>query len=142
MAARDLVPEAALGEVLSATSLILTCKCGGGGVRKGRFVTLISGDGLPPPVHEADAGDRIFGVALKDGGDGEYIPVCVFGIVKVYAGGALSAGNPIKSDDEGRAIRALVSDEGLSGGIALMDASGAGDQILILVCPDVHGLGT
>lgn len=142
MSARDIVPEAALGEVLSATSLILTCRCDGDSVRKGRFVALSSSEGWPPLIREADSGDRVFGVALKDGARGEYIPVCILGVVKVYAGGALMAGDAVKSDDEGRAVRALASDEGLSGGKSLVDAGGAGDQILILVCPDTHGMGT
>lgn len=142
MSAVDMVPEAVLGEVLSATNLILTCKCDGNSVRKGRFVALAGSEGWPPLIHEASLGKRVFGVALKDGSRGEYIPVCILGIVKVYAGGALTAGDAVKSDDEGRAIKALTSDEGLSGGRALVNSGVAGDQILILVCPDNHGMGT
>jgi len=141
MVAEDLVPEAALGEIISSNALILTCKCDENNVRKGRFVTVTAGENWPPLVHEADSGEKVFGVALKDGNNGDYIPVCVYGIVKIYAGGIVAAGAGVKTDNEGRAVAALAADDGLSGGRALMSAGEADDQFIVLVCPDNHGSG-
>jgi len=141
MVAEDLVPEAVLGEVISSNALVLTCKCDEDNVRKGRFVTVTDGENWPPLVHEADSGESVFGVALKTGSNGDYIPVCIYGIVKIYAGGAVTAGAGVKTDDEGRAVAALAADDGLSGGRALMSAGEADDQLIVLVCPDNHGSG-
>jgi len=86
MVAEDLVPEVEIGECTSPNASIITCRCDEDNVRKGRFVTVTAGENFPPLVHEADSGERIFGVALKTGNNGDYIPVCIFGIVKMYAG--------------------------------------------------------
>ncbi|MBS7614905.1 DUF2190 family protein [Candidatus Bathyarchaeota archaeon] len=142
VAAEDLVPEAVIGELILANSLVLTCVCDEDNVRKGRFVTATTWENWPPVVHEADSGEPVFGTALKSGNSGDYIPVCIFGIVKMYAGGAVSAGAGVKTDNDGRAVAALASDDGKSGGRALMSASEANDQFIVLVCPDNHGVGT
>lgn len=142
MTAEDLVPEVAPGEVISPNALILTCRCDENNVRKGRFVTLTAGENWPPLVHEADSGEKVFGVAMKSGNNGEYAPVCIYGITKIYAGGAIGAGAGVKTDDEGRAVVALAADDGLSGGRALMSAGEADDQFIVLVCPNNHGVGT
>jgi hypothetical protein len=139
MVAEDLVPDIALGEVISPCALILTCKCDEDNVRKGHFVTVTAGENWLPIVHEADSSERVFGVALKNGNSGDYIPVCIYGIVKMYAGAAVTAGAGVKSDDEGRAVPALSADAALSGGRALMSAGEANDQFIVLVCPDNHG---
>jgi hypothetical protein len=141
MAAEDLVPEAVLGELISANALVLTCRCDENNVRKGRFVTVTNGENGPPIVHEADSNEPILGVALKAGDSGDYIPVCIYGIVKMYAGGALTAGKGVKADNEGRAVAALAADDSLSGGRALMSAGEADDEFIVLVCPDNHGSG-
>jgi len=141
LAAEDLVPEAVLGELVSASSLVLTCRCDEDNVRKGRFVTVTAGENWPPLVHDADSGEPVFGTALKAGSSGDYIPVCVQGVTKMYAGGAVSAGAGVKTDNEGRAVAALAADEGKSGGRALMSAGEANDEFIVLVCPDVHGAG-
>lgn len=141
MAAEDLVPEAVLGELISANALVLTCKCDENDVRKGRFVTATDGENWPPIVHEADSDEPVLGVALKAGDNGDYVSVCIYGIVKMYAGGALAAGEGVKADDEGRAVAALAADDGLSGGRALMSAGEADDEFVVLVCPDNHGSG-
>jgi len=141
MVAEDLVPEVEIGECTSPNASIITCRCDEDNVRKGRFVTVTAGENFPPLVHEADSGERIFGVALKTGNNGDYIPVCIFGIVKMYAGIAVAAGAGVKTDDEGRAVPALTADESLSGGRALMSAGEANDEFLVLVCPDNHGVG-
>ena len=142
MAAEDLVPEAVLGELISANSLVLTCVCDEDNVRKGRFVTVTAGENWPPLVHEADSGEPVFGTSLKAGSNGDYVPVCIYGIVKMYVGGAVAAGAGVKTDNEGRAVAALATDEGKSGGRALMSAGEANDQFIVLVCPDNHGTGT
>jgi len=59
----------------------------------------------------------------------------------MYAGGAVTAGAGVKTDNEGRAVAALAADDGLSGGRALMSAGEADDQFIVLVCPDNHGVG-
>ncbi len=142
MVAEDLVPDVTLGEVVSANALILTCKCDEDNVRKGRFVTVTAGENWPPIVHEADSGEKVSGSALKSGNNGDYIPVCIYGIVKMYAGGAVTAGAGVKTDNEGRAVAALAADGSLSGGRALMSAGEANDQFMVLICPDNHGVGT
>jgi len=142
MVAEDLVPQAVLGEIVSSNALILTCKCDENNVRKGRFVTVAVGENWPPVVHEADSTEKVFGVALKTGNNGDYVPVCIYGIVKMYAGGVVSAGAAVKTDNEGRAVAALAADGSLSGGRALMSAGEADDQFIVLVCPDIHGSGT
>ncbi len=141
MVAEDLVPQAVLGEIVSSNALILTCKCDENNVRKGRFVTITADENWPPVVHEADSTEKAFGVALKTGNNGDYIPVCIYGIVKMYAGGLVSAGAGVKTDNEGRAVAALAADESLSGGRALMSAGEADDQFIVLVYPDIHGSG-
>jgi hypothetical protein len=141
LAAEDLVPEAILGELISANSLVLTCKCDEDNIRKGRFVSVTAGENWPPLVHEADSGEPVFGTALKAGSNGDYVPVCVYGVVKMCAGGAVSAGAGVKTDNEGRAVAALAADESKSGGRALMSAGEADDQFIVLVCPDNHGAG-
>ncbi len=142
MVAADLVPQAVLGELISANALILTCMCDEDNVQKGRFVTVTAGENWPPLVHEADAGEKTLGVALEAGNNGDYIPICTYGMVKMYAGGAVAAGAGVKTDNEGRAVAALAADDSLSGGRALMSAGEAGDQFVVLVCPDNHGVGT
>ena len=142
MTAEDLIPEAILGELISANSLVLTCKCDEDNVRKGRFVTVTAGENWPPIIHEADSGEPVFGTALKTGSNSDYIPVCIYGIVKMYAGGIVAAGAGVKTDNEGRAVAALAADDGKSGGRALMSAGEANDQFIVLVCPDNHGTGT
>ena len=141
MTAEDLVPEVVLGEVVSPNPLIVTCKCDEDNVRKGRFVTITDGENWPPLVHEADSGEKVSGTALKAGSNGDYIPVLKFGITKIYAGGAVSAGDAVKTDDEGRAAKALAADQGVEGGKALMSAGEADDQFIVLVCPNNVGEG-
>lgn len=141
MAPEDLVPDIALGEVISSNPLIVTCKCDEDNVCKGRFVTITDGENWPPLVHEADSGEKISGTALKAGNNGDYIPVLKFGITKMYAGGAVTAGDAVKTDDEGRAVKALAADQGVEGGKTLMSAGEADDQFIMLVCPNNVGEG-
>ena len=130
-----------LGELISANSLVLTCKCDEDNVRKSCFVTVTAGENWPPLVHEADSDESIFGTALKTGNSGDYIPICVQGMTKMYAGGVVSAGAGVKTDNEGRAVAALATDEGKSGGRALMGTDEVNDEFIVLVYPDNHGIG-
>lgn len=142
MAAEDLVPDVELGEVVSPNAVIQTMKCDEDTVRKGRFVTITDGENWPPVCHEADDGEKIGGTALKAGDTDDYIPVCVFGFVKMYAGGAVTAMDAVVTDDEGRAVKALAADQGLEGGKALMSAGEADDEFMVFVCPDNVGEGS
>ena len=141
MAGEDLVPDIPLGEAVSPNPLIVTCKCDEDNVHKGRFVTITAGENWPPLVHEADSGEKVSGTALKAGNNGDYMPVLKFGITKMEAGGVVAAGDAVKTDDEGRAAKALAADQGIEGGKALMSAGEADDQFIVLVCPNNVGEG-
>jgi len=144
MAAEDLFPELDIGEVASSMGIAykVTCKCDEDDVRKGRFVTVTAGENQMPLVHECDASERIFGVALKDGDTDDMIPVLKMGYVKMYAGGAFAAGDALMSDAEGRCIKALAASVSFSGAQAHMSAGEADDEILVFVCPSIEGVGT
>jgi len=52
------------------------------------------------------AGAKALGVSDVSIEKGQYIPVAVLGTLLVEAGGTISAGDPVTSDDEGRAVKA------------------------------------
>jgi len=133
MAAEDLVPDAPLGEALYPGAVIVTMKCDEDNVRKGRFVTLTAGENWPPVCHEADAGEKLGGVALEAGNNGDYISVLIHGIVKIYAGAAVGALELLKSDAEGRAIPIAATNVYMEGAVALMSAGEADDQFVVFV---------
>ncbi len=97
-------------------------------------------------VQPAVANSDPIGVALKDVGSGESVPVCIHGVCKVKAGGAISRGKAVKSDASARAIE--MSDQAVDeggtatytiyyarkAGVALQSASAADDWILIFIC--------
>lgn len=141
MTAEDLVPEVTLGESLGPIQLIVTCVCGGA-VAKGNLVTVTAGENKIPIVTVATATSTTFGVALKAGTTGKYIPVLRLGRVKVYAGGAVTAGAGVKSDANARAIAALAANVGITAGQAEMSAGEANDQFIIFVSPCQSGVGT
>ena len=89
-----------LGEAVGPVApTILTCKSGGA-ITKGDFVKL--SDAQDFMVVAAGANEDVLGVAMKAAsGSGEYIPVCVFGVVKMEAGGTVTAGNAVASNSEG-----------------------------------------
>ena len=140
MAAEDLVPELDIGES-TVTILAISCECDEV-VRKGRFVTITDGENWPPKVHEADSGEKIGGVSLAAGNIGDHISVLIIGAVKMYAGGAVTAMDAVKTDNEGRAVKALAANQGLEGGKALMSAGEADDEFMVFVCPNNVGEGT
>ena len=111
-------------------------------VSKGTLVRL-TGD---LEVQPATANSDPVGVALKDGATGEIVPVCIHGVCKVKAGGAITVGKAVKSDDNARAV--VLSDQAVNeggtntytiyyarkAGVALQAASVADDWILVFVC--------
>ncbi|AIA72745.1 putative phage-related exported protein [Pectobacterium atrosepticum SCRI1043] len=76
------------------------------------------------------AGAAALGVAEVDGATGDAVPVNVLGIVVVEAGAAVGRGMSVQSDESARAV--LLTDAGVSNGIALDAALTEGDVIRIL----------
>ncbi|QHQ16552.1 DUF2190 family protein [Pectobacterium parmentieri] len=76
------------------------------------------------------AGAAALGVAEVDGATGDAVPVNVLGIIAVEAGAAVERGQSVQSDDKARAV--LLTDAGVSNGIALDAALAEGDIIRIL----------
>lgn len=93
-----------LGEAIGPEAVIHTCKSGGA-ITKGDFVKL--SDAQDFTVAAAGANDDVFGVAMKAASAaGEYIPVCIFGRVKMECGGTVTAGNAVASNSEGLPVDA------------------------------------
>lgn len=78
------------------------------------------------------AGAIAVGVSLADATNGSAIEVDSVGQVTVSAGDAVSVGAEVASDVEGKAVAATEGDKIL--GIALIEATQADDDILILFC--------
>ncbi|MFJ5507732.1 DUF2190 family protein [Pectobacterium jejuense] len=76
------------------------------------------------------AGAAALGVAEVDGAAGDAVPVNVLGIVVVEAGAAIERGKSVQSDESARAV--LLTEAGVSNGIALDAALAEGDVIRIL----------
>jgi len=136
----DLCPEHDEGEAPIALMVIDFVCDQALGIRKGRFVTISDGATWPPKGHEANGGEVINGVAMEAIAENETGSVLVIGVIKMEFGGALTAGDSVKSDNEGRPMKALAADDHQSGGIAYQ--SGAqGDFGLIFVGYPLHGVG-
>ena len=113
-----------------------------GAISKGTLVRLTGDLEVQPAVLDSDP----IGVALKDATSGEYVPVCIHGVCKVKAGGAITRGKAVKSDASARAIE--MSDQAVNeggtgtytiyyarkAGVALQAATAADDWILVFVC--------
>lgn len=76
------------------------------------------------------AGAAALGVAEVDGAAGDAVPVNVLGIVAVEVGAAIERGKSVQSDETARAV--LLTEAGVSNGIALDAALAEGDIIRIL----------
>ena len=63
---------------------------------------------VEPSAADADS----YSVALKGGVAGEYIPVCFYGIVKMYGGSTITAGDVVMNDASGLFVSS-VRDENL-----------------------------
>ena len=99
-------------------------------------------------IPAAADGDAI-GVALKAASANEMLPVCFYGVVKMVAGTAITAGQVVRSDSLGTYLLDLADLStgtaaplyvGLNGtgtalrlGIALQPAASSGDEFLVLV---------
>ena len=111
-------------------------------VSQGTLVKLTGDLEVQPATSNSDP----IGVALKDGESGDIVPVCIHGVCKVKAGGAISLGKAVKSDDNARAV--VLTDQAVNEagtgaytiyyarktGITLQAASAADDWILVFVC--------
>ena len=99
----DLYPALALGDVLDeANAHIIRAKCESA-VTKGQVVifnTHTAGE-IPSVSTSGAAAANCFGVAMKTGAAGDFVPVCVDGIVKVTASGAITGGVMIVSGASG-----------------------------------------
>jgi len=91
------------GEMIGE-GVVITCKAGGA-ITKGRFVKLSDATDLTV-TQISTAGDPVLGVAMKAASAaGEYIPVCIRGVVKMKLGtvtGTLAAGSAVDSDANGQ----------------------------------------
>ena len=136
----DLIPELDEGEATVALFVIDVVCDEAAGIGKGRFVTITDGNTWPPKGHEADDGEVINGVAMEAIANGETGSVLVIGVIKMEFGGALTAGDSVKTDNAGMPVKALAADDHLSGGIAYQSGSD-GDLGLIFVGYPLHGVG-
>ena len=111
-------------------------------ISKGTLVRLTGELEVQPAVVNSDP----IGVALKDTASGDIVPVCLHGVCKVKAGGTITRGKAVKSDDSARAVEMsdqAVNEGGTSTytvyyarkvGIALQAATAADDWILVFIC--------
>jgi hypothetical protein len=67
---------------------------------------------------------------------GERVDVCHMGIHLVEAGGAFTAGDPVTSDAQGRAVVANTAGQRVVG-ISQEAATAAGDLVQVLIVPHV-----
>ena len=99
-----------------------------GTTRKNRFVA-VSGNHT---VIESDSGSRDIGVALEAAtASGDEIQVQLRGIVKVEAGGTLTAGIFVNSDNDGKAVEEATTNNLISG--VTLDAADSGDYCTVLL---------
>ena len=108
-------------------SLMTMARTLSGVVAACRFVT--------PAGALAGADANTLGVARSAGIANDKIPVDVLGTAVVESGGAVAAGDTVKSDATGRAITWAVS--GAKVALALEAATAAGQFIEVLLIPNV-----
>jgi hypothetical protein len=96
----DLWPEADVGEVIEPGAVILSFEAASA-ITKGKAVYL-SAD---MKVSQCTlATQYAIGIATKTVAVGEFCPVCVRGVVKVTAGGAINRGAAVQTDASGNVI--------------------------------------
>mgnify|MGYP001084755997 CR=1 FL=1 len=132
--------DASLGDIVAPGALILPFKAASN-ITKGKAV-ILSADG---EVSQPTSSSNAIGIAVEDASSGDQIGVCVLGIVKVKAGGAISRGQAVQNDANADVI--ALSDQSVDEGgtatytiyysrilgFALDSASASGDYIRILV---------
>jgi len=132
--------DANLGDIVAPGALILPFKAASN-ITKGKAV-ILSADG---EVSQPTSSSNAIGIAVEDASSGSQIGVCVFGIVKVKAGGAISRGQAVQNDANADVV--ALSDQSVDEGgtatytiyysrilgFALDSASASGDYIRILV---------
>ena len=90
----DLWPEADVGEVIEPGAVILSFEAAGA-ITKGKAVYL-SAD---MKVSQCTATTQNpIGIATKTVAVGEFCPVCVRGVIKITAGGAINRGEQVTND--------------------------------------------
>ena len=136
----DKWPDANQGDIVAPGGLILPFKAAST-ITKGKAV-ILSADG---EVSQPTSPSNSIGIAVEDASSGDQIGVCVFGIVKVKAGGAIARGQAVQNDENSDVIALSdqsVNEEGTSTydiyysrrlGFAIDSASASGDYIRILV---------
>ena len=82
----------------------------------------------------AGAGANTFGVWKTGGASGDRLPVTVLGTATVLSGAAVTKDSAVKSDAAGKAIDRGGS--GIAAGIALEAATGANQEIEVLLLPN------
>jgi hypothetical protein len=95
-----------------------------GGVAKGRFVNFAGA--------QASSVDPVLGVAACDAGPGDMLPVHILGVAAVESGGAVAAGDPIGSDEQGRAVT-VAADHVWRVGRSLNAIDAAGRTLFVLI---------
>jgi hypothetical protein len=110
----------------NSTPILALTVVADGTIAANRFVT--------PVAAQAVAEDNSLGVSRFAAADGENVTVDVLGTATVEAGGAITAGDKIESDADGRAVTWSTSGPVL--GRALEGASGAGKFIEVLLIPN------
>jgi len=108
----DLYPDAEVGEMISeGTVLSFEAEAA---ITKGDPVYLSSDMKVSPPT----SAQNCIGIALKTVSSGERCPVCVRGVAKVTAGGAISRGQAVYGADASKRILALADQPVNEGGTA------------------------
>jgi len=136
----DLYPDAEVGEMIS-DGQVLSFEAEAA-ITKGDPAYLSSDMKVSP----ATSAQNCIGIALKTVSSGEQCPVCMRGVVKVTAGGAISRGQAVYGADASKRVLALADQPVNEGGtatytiyysrllgFALQAFSVAGDTGLILV---------
>lgn len=82
-------------------------------------------------VAESTAGYPAVGVACYDGASGDNIPLLRVGLVPLIAGAAITAGDPLMSDAQGRVVPYTDGATNHRIGVALTAAAAAGDDVAV-----------
>jgi len=135
----DLYPDIDVGEMLTPGE-VLSFEAAVA-IAKGQAVYLSDDMKLSPATSAQDC----IGIALKSVAAGEQCPVCIKGIVKVEAGGAIARGKAVYAGDSTGRVLELTDQAVNEGGTATytifynrklgtaLQAFAAGDQGLILI---------